>query len=156
VLNRVQKFARLSWAERWLLIRACMMLLLTVVALRLVGFRRWYAVLARRGPNRESVPGQQAEILVEKACATIQRMAAVAAQGRHHANCLERSLVLWWLLRRLGIASDLRIGLHRDADRLEAHAWVEHGGLALNEADDVQARFAAFDRAILPRAPGCP
>jgi hypothetical protein len=132
-----------------------MMLLLTVVALRLVGFRRWHAVLARWRATREPFPGRQAEILVEKACATLQRATAVAAHGRHPANCLERSLVLWWLLRRLGIKGDLRIGIHKDTDRFEAHAWVEHGGVALNEGDDVRQHFAVFDRAIVPRGRAC-
>ena len=152
-MNKRQKFAQLSWAERRLLVLACIMLLLTAVALRLVGFRRWHSALARWGLMREPASGQQAAILVQQACGVTRLMTAVAAQSAHRANCLEQSLVLWWLLRRLGIESDLRIGVHKIVDRLEGHAWVEYGGLALNERDDVRQRFVAFDRAILPGGP---
>jgi hypothetical protein len=54
------------------------------------------------------------------------------------------------LLRRRGIAGDLRIGVRKEAGRFEAHAWVELGGRVLNDNEDVGERFAAFGRAILP------
>ena len=151
--SRCQKLAQLSWAERGLLLLACLMLLFTILALRLVGFRRWHAVLARWGPIRGLPSDQEADPLLRQACATVRRMTAVAALGAYRVNCLERSLVLWWLLGRLGIESDLRIGVQRDGDRLAAHAWVESGGLVLHEADDVRERFATFDHAILPLGP---
>ena len=61
-----------------------------------------------------------------------------------------QSLALWWLLRRQGIASDLRLGMRKDASRFEAHAWVEYLGRVLNDRNDVHRRFAPFDRAIVP------
>ena len=61
------------------------------------------------------------------------------------SNCLTRSLLLVWLLRRRGVSTDLRIGVRLSQGNLEAHAWVEHEGSAINEASDIGARFAAFD-----------
>jgi len=77
----------------------------------------------------------------------IARMVAVAAgHGIYRSNCLKQSLVLWWLLGRRGIHSEIKIGINRDgAEPLEAHAWVECGGQALNETEDVQQRFSAFE-----------
>ena len=63
-------------------------------------------------------------------------------------TCLERSLALWWLLRRQGIASSVRIGTRKNANRLEAHAWVEFGGDALNEIEQPHERYSAFDAAF--------
>ena len=57
------------------------------------------------------------------------------------ATCLRRSLVLWAQLRRHGIASELRVGF-RQAERFEAHAWVELAGVPLNDAPDVRTRYA--------------
>ena len=151
--SRCQKLAQLSRAERGLLLLACLMLLFTILGLRLVGFRRWHAVLARSGPTRGPASDQEADLLLRQACATVRRGIGVAALGGYRVNCLERSLVLWWLLGRLGVEGDLRIGVHRDGDRLAAHAWVERGGLVLHEADDVRERFATFDQAILPLGP---
>lgn len=57
---------------------------------------------------------------------------------------LHRSLTLWWLLGRQGIASELRIGVRKEQGRFEAHSWVEYEGVTLNDELDVGSRFAAF------------
>jgi hypothetical protein len=67
-----------------------------------------------------------------------------------HANCLDRSLCLWWLLQRQGWAPDLRIGVRKVEGVLEAHAWVEEAGRPLNDFPDVHLRYAAFEGAVLP------
>jgi len=62
----------------------------------------------------------------------------VLAAARHSffaATCLERSLALWWLLARRGVASQLRIGVRKTGEKFEAHAWVEHGGAAIGEPE---------------------
>lgn len=46
------------------------------------------------------------------------------------SRCLMRSLVLTNLLARRGIASELVIAAHAESG-LEAHAWVESGGVPL-------------------------
>lgn len=48
--------------------------------------------------------------------------------GRLKARCLTRSLVLFRLLRRSGLAVDLVIGIPWVPQSTDAHAWVElHG-----------------------------
>jgi ribosome-associated translation inhibitor RaiA len=61
---------------------------------------------------------------------------------------LAKSLTLWWLLGRQGIASHLRIGIRKEKDKFEAHAWVERDGVALNEPDEHHHHYAAFDSAL--------
>ncbi len=81
--------------------------------------------------------------------ATCASLAWAVAAAAHHApyaaTCLQRSLTLWWLLRRRRIAADLRIGVAQADGELRAHAWVEHAGIVLNDDADVGSRFAAFD-----------
>jgi hypothetical protein len=76
-----------------------------------------------------------------------------AMYGPWPANCLQRSLLLWWYLRLRGLESDLRIGVRRDPDTggLDFHAWVEHGGTAVSDRSDVRQRYATFDQAVAPR-----
>ena len=50
------------------------------------------------------------------------------------SRCLISSLVLTRLLARRGIESQLVISV-RPGEKFAAHAWVEHGGLALLPAD---------------------
>ena len=73
---------------------------------------------------------------------------AASRDGLIHANCLQRSLVLWCLLRRQGISTDLCIGARKAAAGFEAHAWVQLDGAVLNDTGDMRERYAPFDRAI--------
>ena len=68
------------------------------------------------------------------------------------ATCLTRSLLLRWLLHRRGAQTDLRIGVKLDQGRLDAHAWVEAGGIPLNDSPDVAERFAPFAQPLSPEA----
>jgi hypothetical protein len=61
-------------------------------------------------------------------------------------TCLEESLCLWYLLRELGIASQLRIGVRKTQGKFEAHAWVECGGEAVNQPEAAHVHYAAFDK----------
>jgi len=69
---------------------------------------------------------------------------AAARRSLVGVSCLERSLVLWWLLGRQGIASQLRIGVRTDNQKFAAHAWVECQGLALGEPEAPHLHYAAF------------
>jgi hypothetical protein len=60
-------------------------------------------------------------------------------------TCLEESLTLWYLLRKQGIAACLRIGVRKENEKFEAHAWVEHRGEALNQDEETHRHYAAFE-----------
>ena len=62
------------------------------------------------------------------------------------------ALALQTILRRRGIGADLRFGVRKAADRIEAHAWVEHQGMPLIDSSDIRERYSAFDDAIENRA----
>ena len=64
------------------------------------------------------------------------------------AKCLPRSVALLALLRRAGIACELRIGVGKTEPALEAHAWVEVNGAPVNDTDDVGERYSAFEPSI--------
>ena len=56
-------------------------------------------------------------------------MAAALYPGR--AACLERSLVLYWWLRRAGVPVQFRMGAQLYP--FLAHAWVERDGRVIND-----------------------
>lgn len=60
-------------------------------------------------------------------------------------SCLHRSLVLWWLLERRGFEAALRFGARKHEGRLEAHAWVEHAGAPVHQAEPGPCDYAAVD-----------
>jgi len=71
-----------------------------------------------------------------------QRVAQVAAFHPGRALCLEQSIVLYVLLRRRGVPAELKLGVQPSP--FSAHAWVEHDGRPINEAEDFILRLAPF------------
>jgi hypothetical protein len=136
-----RRFGRLSGFERSVVLQAALAHSITSVGLRLAGFRRWKSVLERwshaNSNARTSNPQSDANAARE-----IARLEAATA--RHlpfRTNCLEQSLVLCWLLEHRGIRADLRIGARKEAERFEAHAWVEVAGRALDLGNEEHVHF---------------
>lgn len=69
-------------------------------------------------------------------------LSRVRAYSPLPGNCLSRSLVLWWMLRRRGVPVTLHLGVSRRDAQLAAHAWVEQEGVVLNDTQDVRSRYA--------------
>jgi Transglutaminase-like superfamily len=66
--------------------------------------------------------------------AAIARAVRIAATyGPYRATCLPRALVLWTLLRRRRLDGVLTIGVRKNHDGVEAHAWVMLNGVALDQ-----------------------
>jgi Transglutaminase-like superfamily len=62
-----------------------------------------------------------------------------------HATCLEESLTLWYLLEKQNISAVLRIGVRKQLNQFEAHAWVEQNGIALNQRDEQHRHYTPFE-----------
>ncbi|MBZ5696731.1 MAG: lasso peptide biosynthesis B2 protein [Acidobacteriia bacterium] len=142
------RFWRLSGRARGVALEAAAALTATYMGLRLGGFRRWKAALAWFVPAAAgpAIPLNRAKIDSAREIARLEQ--AVARHLFFRANCLESSLVLWWLLERRGIAAELRIGVRKDAGNFEAHAWVESGGAVLNDPGEAHRHFVPFEGSI--------
>jgi hypothetical protein len=153
IMRRLNQWRNLAHCERRLLVRLALLLPLIGLALHLLGYRTTYDQLARlskpsKGRCSTASVGPPAETARHLA-----RLVRIAANhGPYRATCLRQALALWWMLRRRGIAAELHIGVRKEEDRLQAHAWVEHQGLALNETQSVNSRYAAFATAVPERA----
>jgi hypothetical protein len=56
------------------------------------------------------------------------------------------------LLRRRGIATDVRIGARSNSrGEFQAHAWLEWNGEVLNDAGDVGSQYVPFNRPAIDR-----
>ncbi|MFZ3216980.1 MAG: lasso peptide biosynthesis B2 protein [Candidatus Acidiferrales bacterium] len=148
--ERWRRFRRLSGYERGIVLEAAGGLLATWLGLRLAGFRRWKSALGWLGPSANAA-GQLPAAARKESAEVIARLCAAAARNFFCAtNCLEQSLVLWWLLRRRGIAAELRIGARKEQERFEAHAWVEVDSAALENGGAEHRHFVPFEGPILP------
>jgi hypothetical protein len=138
-----------------LFVQALVGLWLAAVALRFVGFRRCHSALDRMVHLRRLAAEAPTEALHQRARFTARMVQAAAGTLACRASCLRRSLILWWLLRRQGIESTLRVGVRQGPTGLAAHAWVECLGQVLNDDADVGQRFAGFDRSVVAAGLRC-
>lgn len=117
----------------------------TWVGLRVAGFRRWKELLGRLAP-RLVLDAGVFDVSLDETARQIVRMEQAAARHLFFGtNCLEQSLVLWWLLRIRGIAAELRIGARKEENCFEAHAWVEFHGAILNGSGEEHLHFVPFE-----------
>ena len=142
--SRLARFRALSKPEKQVLIAASLLLPAFWIGLRLLGMRRFCTLIDRPvAVTGTTLPGEDP--------AAIGTLVNIAGNhGPFPSTCLTRSLLLNWLLHRRGVNSQLRIGVRRTHDKLEAHAWVEYQGWPVNDAQDVSERFAAFDGPLSP------
>ena len=110
------------------------MIAATDLALRRLGFARSVALARRLARGREERP--ESRSLAPLVCRRVA-LAGVFYPGR--ARCLEQSLALFVLLRRRGIAAELRLGVQPYP--FTAHAWVELDGVPLNERTETISQF---------------
>jgi len=106
-------------------------------SLKLCGYKRTVEWIRRRV---ECIPIRaDVALTVVKAAEWCVAMAAAFYPGR--AQCLERSLVLYYVLRRQGVPVRYCHGVQPWP--LMSHAWVEYGGDVIN---DVPERVKEFSR----------
>jgi hypothetical protein len=144
--EKLRRFSALEPAARSLFLRAMILLPLVSLSLRWRGFRATQTslqgLISMANPEKGTVP------LPGRTTLTARLVNSADRHGLVPSSCLAKSLTLWWLLDRQGIESHLRIGIRKENDKFEAHAWVEREGLALNEPDDHHRHYAAFDAAF--------
>ena len=144
------KLSALSAQERRLLAQALLLLPVSGLALRLVSLRRWQAILSGFAPRQAPVAEANREAQPDLAGTVARMVRAAAVRGPYRAPCLPRAVTVWWLLRRVGLESDIRFGVRRHGDRLEAHAWVECRGQDLDDWPDGGRPFARLERRSTP------
>ena len=146
-MSKWNTLKHLSRRERAWLRQAWLFLPVVNVLLRRIGYRRTLGWLQTRCARKA------ASVLPEADAAALGRLVNIAARySVLPVNCLPRSMVLWWLLRRAGVAADLRIGVQKEADVLMAHAWVEFAGVPVG--DTGSGRYDAFALSFAPLKKG--
>lgn len=149
--ERLRRFSALGRTARGLFLRAAALLPLISFSLRVRGFRKTQALLQGLFPTSNEEADSSLPRRIEL---TVRMVRAAVRHSIGHPTCLEESLALWWLLGRQGIVSEVRIGVRKQNEKFEAHAWVESAGTALNEPESLHAHYAAFDAALASTRPG--
>jgi hypothetical protein len=141
---RLRRFNSLPRSAKLDFVRAALFLPLVRMSLRLRGFRATQRSLQLRSARQAAaLANASSPDLTQEVC----RMVLAAARFSPISfTCLERSLVLWHLLARHGIATHLRIGARKTGEKFEAHAWVERDGKVICDPDGVHLHYAVFEK----------
>jgi len=126
VPSSIQKFRRLSWPDRALLVESFAWLAIASFAIAVLPFPS-IAAIASRGTRRVSPVGGAKQNLVSRI-----RWAVGAASARvpWRAVCFQQGLAAQLMLRRRGVTSVLYYGAaHTPDSALSAHVWVRAGDL---------------------------
>jgi Transglutaminase-like superfamily len=162
MMNWWRTFGRLNGYQRGLAMESAAALAATWVGLRLAGYRRWRRWLEHFVPDATAHTPREARASANASAPSAQarevaRLESAAAQRLPwRTNCLEQSLVLWWLLRRRGIAAELRIGARKQEGTFEAHAWVEVAGTPIDLTGENHRHFVPFDGPLGAPEPQAP
>ncbi|MBI3088629.1 MAG: lasso peptide biosynthesis B2 protein [Candidatus Omnitrophica bacterium] len=106
------------------------------IGLRLLPFRRVTRIMLRALPRRTPPPQARLDEVTRLASAVFRRAPVTL-------TCLKQTLILGALLARRGVPVNLKIGVAKTADTLQAHAWLEQDGLIVADQPDVAQRFQA-------------
>src|SRR5919112_6290116 len=139
-MEHLNKMLRLSIAERWLLIKAALLLGTIGLGKRLLPFRTlgWLLVRAAgapTGPRRTNPHPTDTIVWAVQAC----RLRVLGSN-----NCLTQALGTQVLLARHGYPAQVHIGVtRREQGRFQAHAWVESEGRVIIGGTGLE-RFASL------------
>ncbi len=108
-------------------------------SLRVVGYRQTSRYLIWISPTPDSQ--EKFDSRAKVAAKLVGRVAHSPLSPK--SRCLARSLLLWTMLRLLGIASTVKTGISKDkSGQLSGHAWVVHAGQVLNDRPNVALDYA--------------
>ena len=137
MLQRWRQWSCLPFKDRMTTVAMAAALPALSLGLSLFGYgrvRRWLERMSTPEAIRETTSGDIAN------AQRLARLAAIAGtHGPFEATCLRQALLLHFLLRRQRLAVDLMLGVRRQDDVFDAHAWVELAGVALGQREMVHA-----------------
>lgn len=143
-MKDLNKFLDLDPVDRLLLVKTLLLLPWVGLVLKFQGFKRAQRFLTYLIPHNPLVRNKDIGRRDLEARRIARLVSVAAAHGPYKARCLERSLALWWFLKRRGIESKIRIGARKTGEGLDAHAWVEMNDMPLNESRDVRGNYAVL------------
>ena len=124
-----KKWRELPFREKILLTRFIFCLPWISFSIRFFGYMRTRHFLGRfvsKGGLR-----QADAVELEEARRSAELLLIAGRNGLLSATCLRQSVLLEYWLKRRGLAAEIKIGVRKEQDLFDAHAWVELNGIAL-------------------------
>ena len=143
MMRFVARWRELTGQQKAQLLLLLVALPATGALIRIFGFQKASKICARVVSSAPLRPTTSEDIADAESLASL---AAIAGRrGPVSASCLRQSLVVRACLRQRGLDAQLKIGVKKDVNGLDAHAWVELDGIALGQRDLSHQPFKAVD-----------
>ncbi len=146
MLDKLRHAARLSPNDWLYFFQAWFWLLVFDLGLRTRPFPELQAYAAELGAHPAPAPEQTANLI------RALKTAVDHARWNHlyPMTCLRRALTLQKMLTKHGLATELKIGVRKEAGQLSAHAWLEYQGKPLGEAERITEIYRPLQKSTLP------
>jgi len=146
LLRKLHTFNALSTAERRAFFISLGLYPGIGLSLHIMGFKRTFSWLdSTAGVNS---PSSEEKRVYEILLNTHQVFWLVKRYIPYKGTCLSRSMLLYWLLRREGVETNLRIGVKKDQEVFKAHAWLEYKTIVLNDLQRIDEQYAPISEGI--------
>jgi hypothetical protein len=135
--NACHKFFRLPWESKRFVLRTILILPIAYSGLKLFGLNRLLSRIQRLTPDARELP----EPSLPEVQTYTRLFSAVVRRCPLPLQCLGRSVALCWLLLQQGIDARVHIGVRKEDNALDAHAWVQSGDFVINDTENVADRY---------------
>ncbi len=144
--HKVRTALSLPASDLWILAQAWILLLLVDLGLRTLPFQS--VLKSLKWGERFARPGETTDEFAQ--VRRLSRLVKIAERNHlYEMTCLRQALVLRHLLTLNNIASDLHIGVRKEAGVLDAHAWIEYQGVPVGQQ---QTSLKNFGPLVIPEA----
>lgn len=140
LIPSLRVWAQLPRSEKRRFLRACYWLCVCAGWIRIGGLPGLASYVERSGFVAGATPPADFEERISDWHRAVGRAARVLPVG----TCLEKAATLQLLLGRDHINTSLRIGVRKDEQALQAHAWLERDGQPVLERVDPALREHVF------------
>ena len=147
MLSKLRTFISFPASSKWMFIKIAVLVPLVEFSIKTLRFKRTLRLLRRfTGSTTKKCEHELSLINRHR-----NQFYLYQRQFPNLGKCLARSLVLWLLLDRQGIRTELKFGVKKEGDNLLAHAWIEYKGEALVSEWELGEDFRSFPDSILPK-----
>ena len=130
LIEKLQRFARLDGADKWLLLRAVVWLAIARLRLAVTPFQKLVEGLSEEQGSLEPDP----DLLQRVGFA----VSAAAANVPWRSDCFPQTIAARSLLKGYGLASTVHLGVDRSGeDDLLGHAWLTCGDTVVTGGADL-------------------
>ena len=142
MLRKIRRLASVSYRDLPFILKAYSRLISAAWVLFVLR-RPAASVIIRGSVGERTIDGRgPANFNYDRAALWINRAARFPFPW---ARCYQRSVALCVWMESAGLKPELRLGVRKDGQKLDAHSWVEFAGRVINDSPTVRQTFTVFE-----------